>query len=209
MPDQQFKRNIAYKLRIGDLLAGKPIMDAERFQFLELGEKKVVRVNVIGNIVDKYQSEGEKKFIFFTLDDGSGQIQIKAFGDEVERFKELNHGETILIIGRLRNWNDETYITPEIIRPQDPKYLLVRKLETEKQRSDEAPTTIEKEQVVELKDKILEMIKSGEEDGGTETEKIIMNIRDVSPEIIKEKIQKLLEEGIIFEPRPGKVRYLG
>ena len=208
MTEQQFKRNIAYKLRIGDLLIGKPIMDAERFQFLELGDKKIVRVNVIGNIVDKYQSEGEKKFIFLTLDDGSGQMQIKAFGDDVDKFKEIHHGETVLIIGVLRHWNNDTYISPEIIKEQNPKYLLVRKLELEKQRANDAPP-IKKEEVIVLKDKILEMIKNSEEEGGVETDKIIMNIRETSPEIINQEIQKLLEEGIIFEPRPGKVRYLG
>jgi len=36
-----------------------------------------------------------------------------------------------------------------------------------------------------------------------------MNFREASPKIINQEIQKLLEEGIIFEPRPGKVRYLG
>ena len=81
MPEeQQFKRHIAFKFRIGDLLIGKPIMDGERFSFLELGDKKIMRVNVMGNIIDKYESEGEKKYSFLTLDDGSGQIKLKSFG---------------------------------------------------------------------------------------------------------------------------------
>lgn len=71
MADEQFKRNIAFKFRIGDLLIGKPIIDGERFSFLELGDKKIVRVNLIGNIVEKYESEGEKKYSVLTLDDGS------------------------------------------------------------------------------------------------------------------------------------------
>ena len=201
MADQQFKRNIAYKLRIGDILIGKPIMNQEKFQFLELGNKKIIRVNVIGNIVDKYQSEGEKKYLFFTLDDGSGQIHLKIFGDDLE---------TVLVIGLIRNWNAETYISPEIIKEQDQKYLLVRKLELEKQRSDSSENKpIAKEQIRILKDRILDKIRDSEKDGGTETEKIIIEIRDVSPEIIKQEIQKLLEDGMIFEPRPGKVRYLG
>jgi len=210
MADQQFKRNIAYKLRIGDILIGKPIMNQEKFQFLELGNKKIIRVNVIGNIVDKYQSEGEKKYLFFTLDDGSGQIHLKIFGDDLEKFKEIRHGETVLVIGLIRNWNAETYISPEIIKEQDQKYLLVRKLELEKQRSDSSENKpIAKEQIRILKDRILDKIRDSEKDGGTETEKIIIEIRDVSPEIIKQEIQKLLEDGMIFEPRPGKVRYLG
>lgn len=208
MADQQFKRNIAYKLRIGDVLIGKLITDGEKFQFLELGDKKIVRVNIIGNIVDKYQSEGEKKYVFFTLDDGSGQISLKVFGDEVEKFKEIHHGDTVLVIGVLRHWNNDTYISPEIIKEQNPKYLLVRKIELEKQRTENAPA-IQKEQVVALKDKILSMIKNSEAEGGIETDKIIMQIREASPEIINQEIQKILEEGVIFEPRPGKVRYLG
>ena len=48
-----FKRNTAYKLKIGDLAAGKPIVDADKLKFLELGDKQVVRVNIIANIIDK------------------------------------------------------------------------------------------------------------------------------------------------------------
>ena len=41
MPEEeQFKRNTAYKYRIGNLLMGKPVFDAEKFIFLELGNKK-------------------------------------------------------------------------------------------------------------------------------------------------------------------------
>ena len=155
MPEQQFKRNIAYKYRIGDLLIGKPIFDAERFSFLDLGDKKIVRVNIVGNIVDKYESEGEKKYIFFTLDDGSGQIKLKSFGDDVAKFKEVQPGDTVVVIGVLRNFNNETYVSPEIIKEQDPKYLLVRKLEIEKDRAKNSPP-VEKTQITAIKDKILE-----------------------------------------------------
>lgn len=210
MEDQKFKRNVAYKLKIGDILIGKPIMIQEKFQFLELGNKKIVRVNIIGNIVDKYQSEGEKKYLFFTLDDGSGQIHLKIFGDDLEKFKEFQQGETVVVIGVVRHWNNENYITPEIIKEQNPKYLLVRKLELEKQRSESSENKpLEKEQIKALKDRILDKIKNSEKDGGIETEKIITEIIDVSPETIRQEIQKLLEDGMAFEPRPGKIRYLG
>ena len=209
MPEeQQFKRHIAYKFRIGDLLIGKPVMDGERFSFLELGDKKIIRVNVIGNIVDKYESEGETKFISFTLDDGSGQIRMRAFGEDIEKFKNTNQGQAVIVIGVLRNFNNETYISPEIIKEQDPKYLLVRKKEIEKDRNKNY-MPIQREQIIAIKDKILEEIKNSENDGGLDIDKIIMNLRETSPEIINQEIQKLLEEGIIFEPRPGKVRWLG
>jgi RPA family protein len=208
MPDQQFKRNIAYKFRIGDLLIGKPIFDQERFSFLELGDKNIVRVNIIGNIVDKYNSEGEKKYIFFTLDDGSGQIKLRVFGDDVERFTGVTQGQTVIIIGTLRSFNNEVYITPEIIKEQDPKYLLIRKLEIEKNRNQDTQP-IEKTQAIAIKDKILEQIKNAEAEGGIDIDKIIMTLRETTPDIINQEIKKLLEDGIIFEPRPGRMRYLG
>lgn len=205
---EQFKRNVAFKLRIGELLIGKPIFDGEKFSFLELGDKKIIRVNLIGNIIDKYESAGDRKYVFFTVDDGSGQIKLKCFGDEVEKFKDVVQGQTVLVIGNLRSFNNEVYISPEIIKEQDTKYLLVRKLELEKTKSKNLGP-IPKEQIVAVKDRILEIIKTSEKDGGIEVDSVIMNIRDVSPEIINQEIRKLLEEGIIFEPRPGKVRWLG
>lgn len=210
MPDGEFKRNIAYKLRIGDLLVGKPVMNGDRFAHLELGDKKIIRVNIAGNVVDKYESSGETRYLFLMIDDGSGQIRLKVFGDDVAKFKDFNQGETVVIIGVLRNWNNETYIQPEIVKAHDSKYLLVRKLELEKERSGvfvgKAP---EKSQIIALRDNLLDRIKNSEDNGGIETDKLITEIRDSSPELINSEIKKLIEDGIIFEPRPGKVRYLG
>lgn len=205
----QFKRNIAYKLKIGDILLGKPVMNGERFSFLELGEKKIIRVNIIGSIVDKFENEGERKYLFFKLDDGSGQISLKVFGEDVPKFKEISQGLTVLVIGTLRNWNNETYIQPEIIKEKNTKYLLIRKLELEKSAPASKITPVEKSKIVAIKDSIINIIKEAEEEGGIEKEQIILKLKDVSPDIINQEIKKFLEEGIIFEPRPGKVRYLG
>ena len=204
----QFKRNVAYKLKIGDVLLGKPVMNGEKFSFIELGDKKIVRINIIGNIVDKYESEGERKYIFFKMDDGSGQISLKVFGEDIEKFKDITQGLTVLVIGVLRHWNNETYIQPEIIKEQNTKYLLVRKLELDKTPSPRT-TPIEKNKIIAIKDSIIDIIKEAEESGGIEKDQLIMKLKDVSPDIINQEIKKFLEEGIIFEPRPGKVRYLG
>lgn len=209
MPDQQFKRNIAYKLRIGDLLIGKPIIENERFNFLELGDKKIVRVNIIGSVIERYDSEGEKKYSFITIDDGSGQIKLKSFGDDVEKLGNLSQGQTVVVIGVLRHFNDEIYISPEIVRLQDPKYLLVRKVELEKNSPIQQVRSTAPGQTNSIRDKILEDIKNSEDDGGIYIDKIILSHNEVSSDLINQEVQKLLEEGIIFEPRPGKVRWLG
>ncbi len=208
MAEQEFKRHIAYKLRVGDITIGKPVMDGERFSFLELGNKKIVRVNIVGNIVDRYQNQGESKYISLTLDDGSGQIRLKIFGDNVETFKDIVQGQTILVIGLLRSFNNEMYISPEIITQMGPEYLLVRKLENDKNKVENVQP-LERNQMTAIKDEILKRIKESEDAGGMEVDSIIMSLKETSPEIINQEIKRLLEEGIIFEPRPGKVRWLG
>jgi RPA family protein len=200
----QFKRNIAVKLRIGQILSGKPTLEADKLKHLEIGDKQVVRANIVANVIDKYIQDGEKKFGSLTLDDGTGQVKVKVFGDEIEKFNPLNQGDTVIIIGLIRAWNNEVYITPEIIKKKDPSYLLVRKLEVE---SDQ-PKSLDRAQLTALKDKIIDLIKEAEKNGGIDIDKIILDLKE-PPAIINNEIKKLLEEGIAYEPRPGKLRYLG
>ena len=202
--ENQYKRNVAYKMRIGEILAGKIILDGERFKFLDLDGKQIIRVNLIANVIDKYIQDGEKKFGSVTLDDATGQIKLKVFGEDIEKFSQLNQGDTIMAIGLLRTWNNEIYITPEIIKKKEPAYLLIRKLEIEKDQ----PKITDKAQLVELKDKIIQMTKDSEKDGGANIDQIILTLKE-SPDLINQEIKKLLEDGVIYEPRPGKIRYLG
>lgn len=211
---KQFKRETAHKLRIGDLLKAKIILDESgenpnpRLQFVELGDRKILRVNIIANIIDKFESESERRFASITLDDGSGQIRARLFGEEIQKFQDLIQGDTIIIIGILKSFNEELYVLPNIIKKTDPKYLLVRKLEIEK--SFPKPLTQEQKQEVRaLRDEVIDMVKSAESNEGIDKEEIIMKLKNSRPELINQEIQKLLEEGIIYEPRPGRVRYLG
>lgn len=206
---EQRKRNTAYKLRIGDILKAKPIMSENspeapaRFLFLELGDKKIVRVNILANCVDKFIQDGEKKYASLTIDDASGQIRIKNFGEDINLIKKFLQGDTLQIIGNVREYNSELYILPEVIKSVDPRWLLVRKLEIQNSRKD-----IPLQENAPLKDILLEKIKKSETDGGIEIDKIIMDT-EASPDLINEEVKKLLESGAIYEPRPGKLRHLG
>lgn len=200
---EQRKRNVAYKLRIGDILKAKPIVAEGRFLFLELGDKKVVRVNVLANCVDKYVQEGEKKYASLTVDDASGQIRIKAFGDDIEGLKNISQGDTLQIIGNVREWNSELYLLPEIVKSVDPRWLLVRKLEIQNSRKD-----LPLKSNAPLRDILLDKIKSAEPNSGVDIDSLIMDIES-KPDMINNEIKKLLEEGLIYEPRPGRLRYLG
>ncbi|MDP4039369.1 MAG: OB-fold nucleic acid binding domain-containing protein [Candidatus Pacearchaeota archaeon] len=207
MPEE-FKRHIAHKLKISEILEGTPIVDGERFRFSEIRGKQVSRVNIIANIIDKYIQDEEKKFASITLDDASGQIKVKTFGEDIEKFNNFEQGDTIMLIGLLRQWNNEIYVLPEIITKKEAPYLLLRKLETDLEKQKTPQVQLSKSQATELKDKILTIIKREEERGGADISVITSELNSKS-EIMNAEIKKLLEEGVIYEPRPGKVRYLG
>lgn len=201
--NEQRKRNVAYKLRIGDITKSKPISNEGKLLFLELGDKKVIRVNLIANAVDKFINDGEKKYASITVDDASGQIKLKAFGDDIVPLRDISQGDTLQIIGLVREYNSELYITPEIAKKVDPKWLLVRKLEIQQSRKD-APLPKD----ASLREIILEKIKKSDSTGGLDKEQLILDT-EASPEVINTEIKHLLEEGMIYEPRPGILRYLG
>lgn len=194
---------MAFKMRIGDVLKGKPMMDEGKFLFLELGDKKISRINVLANCVDKFVQEGEKKYASLTVDDASGQIRLKAFGDDIAILKNVMQGDTLQIIGTVREWNSELYLIPEIVKKVDPRWLLVRKLEIQNARKE-----IPASSGSPVKDLIMQKIKAAETEGGIDVDTIIMDV-EASPDAINTEIKKLLEEGLIYEPRPGRLRYLG
>jgi len=199
------KRNVAYKLRIGDILKGNPQMNEGKFLFLDLNGSHVVRVNLIANCVDKFVQEGEKQFGSLTVDDASGQLKLKVFGDDVSRVVDVMQGDTLQIVGNMREWNGEIYMIPEVCKKVDSRWLLVRKLEIEKLRKD---MPVVENGNFELKNKVLDMIKDAESEGGVDRDVLVMDV-EANPEAIEVEVKKLLEEGLIYEPRPGRLRYLG
>lgn len=203
LDNEQRKRNIAYKLRIGDILKSKPVTNEGRLLFLEYGDKKLVRANLIANVVDKYVNDGEKKYAAITVDDASGQMKLKTFGEDIAILKDIIQGDTLQIIGTIREYNSELYITPEIVKKVDPKWLLVRKLEIQKSHKDMPLATN-----ASVRDIILDKIKKADASGGVDKEQLILDIQ-AAPEAINTEIKHLLEEGMIYEPRPGILRYLG
>ncbi|MBT6690230.1 hypothetical protein HN903_03525 [archaeon] len=200
------KRNVAFKLRIGDVLKGVPMMDEGKFLFLELGDRKVVRVNMIANCVDKFIQEGEKQFGSLTVDDASGQLKLKVFGEDIARVKDIMQGDTLQVVGNMREWNGEIYMIPEVVKKVDARWLLVRKLEIQNARKD-MPAE-ENRGVSEVKNLVLGKIKEKESEGGIDRDALVMDI-EASPDVIEIEVKKLLEEGLVYEPRPGRLRYLG
>lgn len=128
-------RRTAYKLWISNIVNAEPIMDIGKFRgvmtTINQSKVQVNRVNIIANVIDVFKME-EKRYGSITVDDSSASIRVKFFNQDIDKMKDINIGDTIMVVGQLRMFNDEIYITPEIVRKVDAIWLLARKLELEK-----------------------------------------------------------------------------
>lgn len=249
---QTQQRQTAYKVWIGDLLKGNLSLDGDRFNFVDVAHKKISRVNIMANIIDKYKSENpEKSYASLTLDDASGQIRVKTFGSGTKKLSNINIGSTIMVIGQLRYFNNEVYVVPEIMRQLEEKWLLVRKLELEeeygalsrenipieekhplikaekvekveevivteekiKDEPEEEKAEVEENEVEEnemegkgkndVEEGIFDVIKKKEE--GIDVDTLIMSVGYPISDV-NAAIEALIENGRIYEPRPGRLR---
>ena len=127
------KRESAVKVRIKDIVSGKFFPTNKEtlrpsYLITPYG-RKVSRVNVLATITDKFVSDDES-YVSITLDDGTNSIKAKAFKDAVRFAKNLEIGEMVIIIGKIREWNGDLYINIEVARKiDDPNYETYRKLE--------------------------------------------------------------------------------
>jgi hypothetical protein len=127
------KRLPAKKSRIFDLVNGKFFPGIkEKFKpsylITSFGEK-ISRVNLVATVTDKFVREDEN-YSTITLDDGSGSIRAKAFKEKTDLLKSIEVGNMVLVIGKIKKFNEEVYVNAEIVKKiEDPNYESLRKLE--------------------------------------------------------------------------------
>jgi len=115
------------KLTLGELVSAKYIQEDEQVQnyLLTQDQRKVYRVNVIGIIVHT-QKNGNITNLW--LEDGTGKVVVRFF-EENKILSTLNPGDILLVIGRIRQYNQEKYLTSEIVKKVDSSWLKLRKIE--------------------------------------------------------------------------------
>lgn len=211
--------------------------------------RKLSRVNILGLVVDKFTSP-DGKYATLTLDDATDTIRCKSFVN-VKIFDGLTPGELVNVFGKLREYNGEVYVMPEIIKKLPPDFETLRMLELaqiyreqkekikklqdlQKKTSDvnelkavakefmsydDIESIMEAEELLETsteektiavgetKNKVLELIEELDKGDGVEYKEIIEKSK-LSENEIDMAVQELLENGICFEPKPGKIKKL-
>ncbi len=192
------KRETAYKVRIKDILNGKYVVnEGWEPNYIEIGNKKFSRVNVLGTVVGF--EEGLIK-----VDDGTSEILLRSFDNN--NISPFQVGNVILIIGRPREYNENRYLMPEIIKKVDnPEWIKVRDLEIKDVKEEKIIEIKKEEKENNLNQKIMEIIKKKDSGNGISTQDIIKITGNKETE---KTINKLLEEGEIFEIKPGILKLL-
>ncbi len=138
------KRATAAKLAIQDIQEGELIAnDQGNVVGVETFLGQVSRVNIIATVVDRYQATQErleedgKGFATITLDDGTGVIRAKMWGELAARLADIQVGNLVLVVGRVRSFQDETYINGEVVRRlENPNWETVRLMELKLSRAE-------------------------------------------------------------------------
>lgn len=214
-------RQTAIKTKISHLLNGSYVLkEGWEPNYILYEGKKISRVNILGVVVSKNQSELSNN-ISLVIDDGSGRISVRSFEDNPSIAKSAV-GEVIMVIGRPREYNREIYVVPEIIRGvENKRWVEVRKLElgmihsrghqeereaAEKKEPVQAENSSDgKEAPANSQDDVLEIIRKLDSGEGADLDEVVASVKESNPEDL---IKNLLKNGDIFELKPGRIKVL-
>src|SRR3989338_6470980 len=144
--EKSIERQVAYKVRIGDVLKGTYQKGTQEFDpnyIITQEGLKLARTNLIGVVVAK----DEGTTLNISIDDGTGKINVRSF--EQLPFPLCTIGNIVTIIGKPRVFGNEKYILCEVCKIiQDPRWVELRKLEWVKtlpSSNTEQPEVVEEE----------------------------------------------------------------
>lgn len=131
--DEKQKRLTARKALIEDLVNGE-YYTREGFKsnyLITPRGQRLSRVKIIGTVVTKFVNDDET-YAFFVLDDGTETIRAKFFQD-LSNFRKVEEGDLVTAVGKLREYEGEIYINPEVVKEvDDPNFLTLNVAEIAK-----------------------------------------------------------------------------
>jgi len=209
----QISRNTAVKCRITELQKGR-FKKGEGWEssVIETDYADISRANVFATIVSLSDNSA-------IVDDGTGRMEVRTC-QENHILKDKEVGDVVKIIGKPKEYNDNKYLVPEIIKKIDnTKWIKYRNKELKSRKKINRPTNINKsktsarEEKIRTDDmkqkprheKVLDKIKELDQGKGAEISEIIDSLKDEKVEGI---IEQLIEVGEIFELKRGVVKIL-
>ena len=121
------ERMTAVRASVADIIKGKYGDDNGPRVISPFGVE-LRRVVLVGYIRNQYMGQGN--FASITIDDGSETIRGKLWGTEASSLETVKLNSFVMVVGKVREYQDEIYIAPEIVRElDDPNYMTTHMLE--------------------------------------------------------------------------------
>jgi exosome complex RNA-binding protein Csl4 len=197
----QYARQTAIPCTLGDISSGPWVQNEGILPSgVQTQRGFVSRASIMGVVIDKSATS-------FSLDDGTNVVSVRSFDTKPVL---ASVGDIVLVIGRPREYNGERYLVLEICkRLRNTAWVQYRKreLDTLRSASFEIPTVepvvTEDASKKNPYDVLMAKIRELDAGGGV----AIGDLLTVVPEAEK-FIRTLIEEGEIFEIKPGRVKIL-
>jgi RPA family protein len=232
------ERLAAKKVRIHDIVGSKYFagnkdeMKAD-YVVTQFGEK-MSKVNFIGTVVDKFESE-DGTYAAVTVDDGSGLVRAKVFKN-TDMVKDVQSGDAVLVIGKIKEYQGEVYVNLEIVKKVEPNYEtkhkaeVLRNLIEQKKVADEirkmtgslseeelknyaqtygldgeSLNAITSSNQIDYKPMILEILQQLDKGEGVEVNKIFEAVK-LPENVVENALTELLDDGFLYEPQAGRLK---
>ena len=213
-------RAVAVRTTVGEIVAGTYVQEENQNYVLTVRQEKLLRVNVLAIVLGK---EEAGTIMTILLDDGTGQIALRSF-EQNKSIAAVQAGDIIMILGKIRMYNQEKYLSPEIVRKVPPAWLKVRKEEL-RELFEKTPPPERGAELISSEgqmkpdnslphdflphdfpgQKIRQLITELDQGQGALMEDLLE--RSALPET-EARLKKMLEEGEIFQNLPGRVKVL-
>ncbi len=173
------------------------------------------RVYVVGTVI-KIIDKG--KYIDVIVNNGIENFTIRIFENELFNFPSLEEGQSILVLGKVKEFRGKKYIHPDFLVVIEPeveillkipiiKKYLSRGIKIETREKREEDKTVEKRKVVDIRKAVLEILEREDRGEGVDINVLYEKI-DANPEEIERVVEELKLYGFIYEPQPGKLKIL-
>lgn len=221
------ERMTAVRASVSDIVNGT-FLDDDGARVVSPYGVELRRVALVGYIVDRQTGQGN--YASITIDDGTETIKAKSWGTEASSLDEVNTSTLVLLIGKVREYEGEVYIVPEIVSElKDPNFMTLHLLDryrtmlTQGGLSIPNPTMLE-ESIIEspgdseppmkrefpkraLAKAILNYIKENPDPQGVSIEDIVDNLKEShSKEKIQMEVIELMAAEQIQEIKIGRYK---
>jgi RPA family protein len=133
------KRAASQRLTLDEIHKGEFVSAEEDFELnylITADARKVYRAKIVATVVSEPYISDDTAYGRVQLDDGFDTISGSVFRENTGLLDNIELGDMVQVIGKIREWQGEKQLTLEAIAKVHPNFLLLHRLEIMKARRE-------------------------------------------------------------------------